>query len=120
MFYYSRKHSDLSFYVGAHKALPRSQRRGAIIILGMLALSKRTIISEKVDTLLKIGLGPFGKVSARIHTSIPLRSSTHLKTGRPHSCTVHLPCLAAPERECEEGQRYEYIHISSTIFSCSH
>ncbi|OJA20254.1 hypothetical protein AZE42_02694 [Rhizopogon vesiculosus] len=45
----------------AHKALPPSQRRGAIIILGMLALSKRTIISEKVDTLLKIGLGPFGK-----------------------------------------------------------
>ncbi|KAG0695301.1 non-SMC mitotic condensation complex subunit 1-domain-containing protein [Suillus ampliporus] len=45
----------------APKALPLSQRRGAIIILGMLALSKRTIISEKVDTLLKIGLGPFGK-----------------------------------------------------------
>lgn len=45
----------------APQALPRSQRRGAIIILGMLALSKRTIISEKVDTLLKIGLGPFGK-----------------------------------------------------------
>ncbi|KAG2363022.1 non-SMC mitotic condensation complex subunit 1-domain-containing protein [Suillus spraguei] len=45
----------------APQALPRSQRRGAIIILGMLALSKRTIISERVDTLLKIGLGPFGK-----------------------------------------------------------
>ncbi|KAG1823708.1 non-SMC mitotic condensation complex subunit 1-domain-containing protein [Suillus subaureus] len=45
----------------APQALPRSQRRGAIIILGMLALSKRTIISEKVDTLLKIGLGSFGK-----------------------------------------------------------
>ncbi|KAG2156915.1 non-SMC mitotic condensation complex subunit 1-domain-containing protein [Suillus bovinus] len=45
----------------APQALPRSQRRGAIIILGMLALSKRTIVSEKVDTLLKIGLGPFGK-----------------------------------------------------------
>jgi len=30
----------------------------------MLALSKRTIMSEKVDILLKIGLGPFGKVSA--------------------------------------------------------
>ncbi|KAG2072264.1 hypothetical protein BDR04DRAFT_1134704, partial [Suillus decipiens] len=45
----------------APRALPRSRRRGAISILGMLALSKRTIISEKVDTLLKIGLGPLGK-----------------------------------------------------------
>ncbi|KAF9225678.1 hypothetical protein BS17DRAFT_750004 [Gyrodon lividus] len=43
------------------KALPASQRRGAIIILGMFALAKRSIVSEKVDVLLKVGLGPLGK-----------------------------------------------------------
>ncbi|KAG1861252.1 non-SMC mitotic condensation complex subunit 1-domain-containing protein [Suillus subluteus] len=59
----------------APQALPRSQRRGAIIILGMLALSKRTIISEKVDTLLKIGLGPFGKADLTLarYTSLALQ-----------------------------------------------
>ncbi|KAG1748403.1 non-SMC mitotic condensation complex subunit 1 [Suillus paluster] len=59
----------------APQALPCSQRRGAIIILGMLALSKRTIVSEKVDTLLKIGLGPFGKADLTLarYTCLALR-----------------------------------------------
>jgi condensin complex subunit 1 len=39
------------------------QRRGAIIILGMLAVAKREVVTERVDTLLKIGLGPLGKVN---------------------------------------------------------
>ncbi|KAH7930002.1 hypothetical protein BV22DRAFT_1028970 [Leucogyrophana mollusca] len=43
------------------KQIPRSQRRGAIIILGMLALAKRSVVTDKVDTLLRVGLGPFGK-----------------------------------------------------------
>ncbi|OWZ79155.1 condensin complex subunit 1 [Cryptococcus neoformans Bt85] len=40
--------------------IPKAQRQGAIIILGMLALAKREVVTEKVDKLLKIGLGPFG------------------------------------------------------------
>jgi hypothetical protein len=71
MFHCSHKHIGSCSFLGAPQALPRSQRRGAIIILGMLALSKRTIISEKVDTLLKIGLGSFGKVNASKSPSIP-------------------------------------------------
>ncbi|KAL4072147.1 non-SMC mitotic condensation complex subunit 1-domain-containing protein [Scleroderma yunnanense] len=43
------------------KPLPAYQRRGAIIILGMLALAKRSVVEEKVDVLLKIGLGKLGK-----------------------------------------------------------
>ncbi|KIK92248.1 hypothetical protein PAXRUDRAFT_830137 [Paxillus rubicundulus Ve08.2h10] len=43
------------------KALPACQRRGAIIILGMFALAKRSIVSEKIDVLLRVGLGPLGK-----------------------------------------------------------
>ncbi|KAG6333782.1 hypothetical protein ID866_5308 [Astraeus odoratus] len=43
------------------KSLPPYQRRGAIIILGMLALAKRNIVEERVETLLKIGLGKLGK-----------------------------------------------------------
>lgn len=48
---------------GADQEIPRVQRRGAIIILGMLALAKREVVTERVDTLLRVGLGPLGKVS---------------------------------------------------------
>ncbi|GLB42214.1 putative regulatory subunit of the condensin complex, a complex required for conversion of interphase chromatin into mitotic-like condense chromosomes [Lyophyllum shimeji] len=44
-----------------NKQLPKPQRRGAIIILGMLALAKRSVLTDRVDTMLKVGLGPFGK-----------------------------------------------------------
>ena len=50
-------------FPGKEKHLPKPQRRGAIIILGMLALAKRSVLTDKVDVMLKIGLGPLGKVS---------------------------------------------------------
>ncbi|KAK8845335.1 hypothetical protein IAR55_006048 [Kwoniella newhampshirensis] len=40
--------------------IPKPQRQGAIIILGMLALAKREVVTERVESLLKIGLGPLG------------------------------------------------------------
>ncbi|KAG6900284.1 hypothetical protein C0993_000472 [Termitomyces sp. T159_Od127] len=46
---------------GTNKQLPKAQRRGAIAILGMLALAKRSVLTDRVETMLKIGLGPFGK-----------------------------------------------------------
>ena len=42
--------------------IPKQQRQGAIIILGMLALARRDVVTEKVDSLLKIGLGQHGMV----------------------------------------------------------
>ena len=42
--------------------LPRIQRRGAIIILGMLAVARRSVIADKVDVMIKVGLGKLGKV----------------------------------------------------------
>lgn len=50
--------------LGSDRPLPKPQRRGAIIILGMLALARRSVVTERVDTLLKVGLGPLGKVSS--------------------------------------------------------
>jgi hypothetical protein len=81
------------FILGAPQVLSRSQRRGAIIILGMLALSKRTIISEKVDTLLKIGLGSFGKVSASQY-SIDIKRSPYSRPISLLQGTRVLPCNA--------------------------
>ncbi|KAK7433641.1 condensin complex non-SMC subunit Cnd1 [Stygiomarasmius scandens] len=45
----------------ADRLLPKTQRRGAIIILGMLASAKRSVLTDKVDTMLKVGLGALGK-----------------------------------------------------------
>ncbi|KAK4702260.1 condensin complex subunit 1, partial [Phenoliferia sp. Uapishka_3] len=43
------------------KDIPRFQRRGAIIVLGMFAAPNPTVVSENIELLLKIGLGPHGK-----------------------------------------------------------
>jgi hypothetical protein len=48
---------------GTEQEIPKAQRQGAIIILGMLALAKREVVTERVDSLLKIGLGNLGMVS---------------------------------------------------------
>jgi condensin complex subunit 1 len=46
-----------------HKDISKAQRRGAIMILGMLAAAKPEYVADHVDLLLKVGLGPLGKVS---------------------------------------------------------
>ncbi|KAF9479751.1 hypothetical protein BDN70DRAFT_833871 [Pholiota conissans] len=57
------------------KHLPKPQRRGAITILGMLALSKRSILTDKVEVMLKVGLGPLGKADPTLarYTCIALQ-----------------------------------------------
>ena len=42
--------------------MSKEQRRGAIIVLNMLAKAKMEIVQEKIDLLLRVGLGQFGKV----------------------------------------------------------
>ncbi|KAK4053237.1 condensin complex non-SMC subunit Cnd1 [Microbotryomycetes sp. JL221] len=43
------------------KTIPKFQRRGSIIVLGMFAISKPQIVAGNVESLLKIGLGNHGK-----------------------------------------------------------
>jgi len=50
--------------------LPKPQRRGAILILGMFALSKKDVLMDKVDVMLKVGLGPRGKVSIDLYDAV--------------------------------------------------
>lgn len=45
----------------AEKEIPKAQRRGAIIVLGMIAAAKKQIVTERVDTLIRVGLGKRGK-----------------------------------------------------------
>jgi hypothetical protein len=55
---------------GINKPLPKTQRQGAIIILGMLALAKRGVLTDHVDVMLKVGLGHLGKVRVIRQSSI--------------------------------------------------
>lgn len=63
------------WFIGSERPLPRPQRRGAVIILGMLALAKRSVVADRVETLVKVGLGERGKVRfVSDAPSIPYRS----------------------------------------------
>lgn len=42
------------------RSVERSHRRGAIIVLSMLAVSRKQIVEDKIDVLLGIGLGSLG------------------------------------------------------------
>jgi condensin complex subunit 1 len=64
-----RAHSNVSA-IGSDKSLSRQQRRGAIMILGMLAVAKREVVTDHVDTLLRVGLGQHGK--ACVSSGTPL------------------------------------------------
>ncbi|KAI7859019.1 armadillo-type protein [Circinella umbellata] len=76
--------------------IPKEQRRGAIIILGMLAKARTEIVNEKVDTLLRIGLGPLGKADLSLarYTCIALQRLAGSKTpekGRSAHAGIRLP-----------------------------
>lgn len=63
--------TPLIFLAGTAKDIPRFQRRGAIIVLGMFAQTKPEVVADHVETLLKIGLGPLGRVrSSRLLLSL--------------------------------------------------
>lgn len=46
------------------KDISKQQRRGAIIVLGMVAAPRPKVVVDNLDKLIAIGLGPIGKVSS--------------------------------------------------------
>ncbi|KAK5064570.1 hypothetical protein LTR84_000403 [Exophiala bonariae] len=46
---------------GVNKEISKSQRRGAIIVLGMIALANPEILVKELDTMLRVGLGQLGR-----------------------------------------------------------
>jgi condensin complex subunit 1 len=43
------------------KEISRKQRRGSIIVLGMLALAEPEIVIKELETIVRVGLGPLGR-----------------------------------------------------------
>lgn len=60
---------------GVNKDISKAQRRGAIIVLGMIAAADPSVVVKEIDTMLRIGLGNVGRkdlVLAR-YTCVALR-----------------------------------------------
>ncbi|WFD03161.1 condensin complex non-SMC subunit Cnd1 [Malassezia obtusa] len=57
------------------RPIAKAQRRGAILILGMLATADRALVADRIETLLQIGLGPLGMrdVTLATHTAVALQ-----------------------------------------------
>lgn len=60
---------------GVNKDISKAQRRGAIIVLGMIAVADPNMIVKETDTMLRVGLGPLGRADLMLarFTCIALR-----------------------------------------------
>ncbi len=70
------------------------QRRGAIIILGMLAVAKRDVVTERVETLLNVGLGPLGQVSSGRGVDFARHAETRTRHDQADLQLARYTCVA--------------------------
>ncbi|KAG7094848.1 hypothetical protein E1B28_005656 [Marasmius oreades] len=92
---------------GKDRQLPKQQRRGAIIIIGMMALAKRSVLADRVETMLKVGLGALGKADLTLarYTCVALQrlnGSAKKVKGSLHNKTLRLPMDNAVFRKLQE------------------
>ncbi|KAL0578388.1 condensin complex non-SMC subunit Cnd1 [Marasmius crinis-equi] len=90
-----------------NRQLPKEQRRGAIVIIGMMALAKRSVLADRVDCLLKVGLGALGKADLHLarYTCVALQrlnGSAKKVKGSLHDKTLRLPMDHAVFRKLQE------------------
>ena len=60
---------------GVNRDISRAQRRGAIIVLGMIATADPNVAAKETETMLRIGLGPAGRNDLALarYTCVALR-----------------------------------------------
>ncbi|TIA70796.1 hypothetical protein E3P91_02896 [Wallemia ichthyophaga] len=90
------------------KDIPRAQRRGAVIIIGMLAVSRADIVHERIDTLIRIGLGQLGKADLALarYTCIALQrisGSVKKVKGSLQDASIRLPMSEPIFRRLQEA-----------------
>ncbi|KAK5070677.1 condensin complex non-SMC subunit Cnd1, partial [Cryomyces antarcticus] len=66
------------------KEISKNQRKGAIIVLGMLALADPELVVKEMETCLRIGLGALGRADLGLarYTCIALRRINNPKQGK--------------------------------------
>ncbi len=100
------------------REISKSQRRGAIIVLGMLATAKPEIVVGEMETMLRIGLGGLGRSDLQLakYTCIALRrinptgrqaKETNVQTSKlPNDHAVLLKLGAVIEIESDNKEWY--------------
>ena len=77
------------------KEISKNQRRGAIIVLGMLAIAEPDIVVREMETMLRIGLGTFGRADLGLakYTCVALRriNPSGRQAKEPSAATSKLP-----------------------------
>lgn len=84
-----------SMYTGTTKQdIPIEQRRGAIIVLGMLANDTPEFLADHVNLMAKIGLSP-SNVCYVSSSDVAKNLTRHARfsTARPYACTLHVYCI---------------------------
>ena len=99
--------------LGSKRRLSKPQRRGAIIILGMMAVAKRGVVTDKVDIMLKYGLG----LTVKVFLSVSALLATLIEdvTDRFPACAIYLRRTPTLKRQCKEDQRqvsYYNFHVA--------
>ena len=71
------------------KEISKNQRRGAIMVLGMLAVADPNIVVKEMETMLRIGLGSLGRADLALakYTCLALRRIN--QTGRQSMASNH-------------------------------
>ncbi|KAJ1949889.1 condensin complex non-SMC subunit Cnd1, partial [Linderina macrospora] len=74
-----------SVYGYTRQRLPAAQRRGAIIVLGMMAQARRSVVTDDIDLYLRIGLGRYGHedLSLAKYTCLALQCLGERRSKRP-------------------------------------
>ncbi|SLM37036.1 condensin complex subunit 1 [Lasallia pustulata] len=77
------------------KDISKNQRRGAIIVLGMLAIAEPDVVVKEMETMLRIGLGSFGRADLGLakYTCVALRriNPSGRQTKEASAATSKLP-----------------------------
>ncbi|KAJ2721446.1 condensin complex non-SMC subunit Cnd1 [Coemansia sp. Benny D115] len=97
-----------SVYGYTKQRLPPAQRRGAIIILGMLARARRSIVTDDIDLYLRIGLGSHGHEDLVVakYTCMILQCLGTTKMRRPGAVSV----------VAQEDEEIKRLPMNSPIF----
>ncbi len=103
--YFTEHIALLNMSTGSDRPLPKQQLRGAVIILGMLALARRSVVADHVEVLVKIGLVRKGHVCrlecSLIRVPLLIRAAERLDVSE-----IHMHRAATSKRQCQESQRW--------------
>jgi condensin complex subunit 1 len=75
---------------GVQKEISKTQRRGAIIVLGMLALADPDVVLKEIEAVLRIGLGNLGRADLVLakYTCVALRRMTPSRQAKKKDASI--------------------------------